>query len=71
MVEDVIADRLTNFGDIASESTRVGHDYQYLIETFVLIVVHSSPYAVLSTTGVIALTCNRVSMLGGVNWCKY
>ena len=71
MVEGVIGYRLTNFGNIASESSRVGYDYQYVIETFVLIVGHSSPYVVLSTTGVIALTCNRVSMLGGVNWCNY
>ncbi|MGH9924104.1 MAG: hypothetical protein ACRD5B_01895, partial [Nitrososphaeraceae archaeon] len=41
----VICYRLTNFGDIANESSRVGHDYQYVIEPFVLIVVYSSPYA--------------------------
>lgn len=59
-VEGVIVYRLTTFGNIASESSRVGHDYLSVIESFVLIVVYYPPTcAVLSTTGVIALTCTR------------
>jgi len=54
--------RLTTFGDIASKSSRVGHDYLSVIESFVLIVVYYPHCAVLSTTGVIALTCTRVSL---------
>jgi hypothetical protein len=60
MVEGVIGYRLITFGNIASESSRVGYDYLSVIESFVLIVVYYPPYAVLSTTGVIALTCTRV-----------
>ena len=40
MVEGVIGYRLTTFGNIASESSRVGHDYLSVIESFVLIVVY-------------------------------
>ena len=39
--EGVIGYLLTNFRNIASESPRVRHDYQYVIEEFVLIVVHT------------------------------
>jgi len=62
MVEGVIGYRLTTFGNIASESSRVGYDYLSVIESFVLIVVYYPPCAVLSTTGVIALICTRVSL---------
>jgi hypothetical protein len=62
MTEGVIGYRLTTFGTIASESSRVGHDYLSVIESFVLIVVYYPHCAVLSTTGVIALTCTRVSL---------
>jgi hypothetical protein len=40
MVEGVIGYRLTTFGNIASESSRVGYDYLSVIESFVLIVVY-------------------------------
>jgi hypothetical protein len=40
MVEGVIGSRLTTFGNIASESSRVGYDYLSVIESFVLIVVY-------------------------------
>ena len=63
MTEAVIGYRLTTFGNIATESSRVGHDYLSVIESFVLIVVYyPPPCAVLSTTGVIALTCTGVSL---------
>ena len=40
MVEGVIGYRLTTFGNVASESSRVGYDYLSVIESFVLIVVY-------------------------------
>lgn len=43
MVEGVIGYRLTTFGNIASESSRVGHEYLSFIECFVLIVVYYPP----------------------------
>ena len=44
MVEGVIGYRLTTFGNIASKSSRVGHDYLSVIESFVLIVVYYPPH---------------------------
>jgi hypothetical protein len=44
MVEGVIGYRLTTFGNIATESSRVGHDYLSVIESFVLIVVYYPPH---------------------------
>jgi hypothetical protein len=44
MVEGVIGYRLTTFGNIASESSRVGHDYLSVIESFVLIVAYYPPH---------------------------
>lgn len=60
MTDAVIGYRLTTFGNIATESSRVGHDYLSVIESFVLIVVYYPP--ILSTTGVIAVTCTRISL---------
>lgn len=57
MVKGVIGYRLTNFGNIANESSRVGHDYQHVIETSVLIVAYSYPY-----TGLIHYWCYSINM---------